>query len=138
MAILVYRNAVSDSAKELAMALGVRKVRFNERYGGFYYKRQNGERIAVRPTERDAVVCWGEAFNGRRNNARGLNGAPIRNKYDDAVQVRQAGVPTVEVSQTQPGTAPATPPIDPALQEFEQVRELVEDFPTAFNRARPI
>lgn len=137
MSVYVFRNAASDGAKELAMALGGRKIRFNERYGGLYFKRPNGERVAVRPTERDTIVCWGEALTpiGR---CRVLNGGPIHNKYNDAVRLRQAGVPTIEVSQTRPVATPAAPPIDPALARFEAVRELIEDFPTAFNRGRPM
>lgn len=132
--IYVYRNSASEGARELAMALGGRKVRFNQRYGGLYYKRLNGERVPVRLTNRDVIVCWGEAAPGQVNGARVLNGAAIRNKYDDALRLRQAGVPTVEVSQTMPRVTPAPPPVDPAARVFAEVRELVEDFPGEFQR----
>ena len=137
MSIFVFRNEVSDGARELAMALGGRKVRFSERHGGLYFKRQNGERVRVRPAAADVLVCWGEAAP-RAAGARILNGSAIRNKFTDAQTLRAAGVPTVEVSQTLPRVAPAPPPIDPAIAAFNEVRELIGDFPGDFARNRVV
>ena len=136
MSIFVYRNANSDSARELAMSLGGRKIRSNERLG-FYYKNREGVRVRLQFTPRDIVVGWGEAVPNNLQ-ARVLNGAPIRSKFSDAQRLREAGVPTIEVSQTRPVVIPAPPPIDPAIAAFEGVRELIEDFPAAFGRSRVI
>lgn len=136
MSVYVFRNAASEGARELAMALGGRKVRFNNRYGGLYFKRLNGQRVAVQPTAQDIVICWGEQAPQVTRGVRILNGAAIQNKYADAVTLHEAGVPTVEVSQTVPRATLAPPPVDPALTVFDDVRELVMDFPTEFARGR--
>lgn len=132
MSVYVFRNATSESARELAMALGGNKIRHNDRIG--FYRKVGEERRRIQLNNRDVVVCWGEMLEPR-NGCRVLNGAAIRNKYDDAVRLRQAGVPTVEVSLTQPRVAPAPPPIDPAQAVWDTVQEEAREFTEiGFNR----
>ena len=125
--IYVYRNAASEGARELALALGGRKLRHTPNRG-FYFKRADGSRIPVRFTNQDVVVAWGEAFTPT-GGCRVLNGSAIRNKYTDATTLLQVGVPTIEVSRTQPRTTPTPPPLDPALAVFTATREFLDDFP---------
>lgn len=134
--IYVYRNAASEGARELALALGGRKLRQSTQRG-FYFKRANGERTTVRFGNNDTVVAWGESFTPT-GGCRVLNGSTIRNKFSDAQVLQQAGVPTIEVSRTQPRNTPAPPPVDPAVAVFTATREILDDFPTTLARGRVI
>lgn len=96
----VYRQSVSESARELVWAL--RDEDFEcQRLKQFPHpiRRRN-------PQPGDAIICWGERIPNPPTGIRVLNGAPFQTKYDDAVILRRANVPTVEVSRTRPQTQP--------------------------------
>lgn len=94
--IYIYRRSSSQSARALVNALGAnaRRVRHPDR---IRWGRDS-----------DHLICWGEAIPGG-GGYQVLNGVPIRSKYTDAVTLRAAGVPTIEVSQTRPIAAPRVP-----------------------------
>lgn len=115
--IYIYRRSSSQSARALAQAV-------------------NGRRLRRLPTipryqDGDAIVCWGEnlasPIPGGRPDV--LNGAPIRSKYTDAVTLRAAGVPTIEVSETLPPAPPV--PID----VLAELRRLGLELASCPNRA---
>lgn len=115
--LYVYRRAASDSANILAEAVDGRRWR----------ARDLPMERKVRPG--DAVVCWGEALTVTIPNVKILNGAPIRSKYDDAMKLRAAQIPTVEVSRVRPPTptpVPAGP--DRAAEIYTELQEQVEAF----------
>jgi hypothetical protein len=96
--IYVYRRGPSDGARALCHALGARRLRHR------------------RPVAQgDVVVCWGEAWPGDPFSVI-LNGTPLQNKLQDALRLAQAGVPTVEVSQTRPVEEVAPDPLQPAWE----------------------
>ena len=115
MATYVYRRQVSDSARELAMALGA------TRYRGTTYPIER----KVRPG--DVVIAWGESLPAL-NQVRTLNGGPIRSKYDDAVALRLANVNTIEVARQRPAPIPIAPATDPAVALFREALETSEEF----------
>jgi hypothetical protein len=84
--IIIYRTRPSNGARDLVESLG------NCRRG-----RENSVRA---PRFGDKVVCWGDSLNLQGIEV--LNGVPIINKYEDAVKLKAANVPTVEVSRTRP------------------------------------
>ena len=131
--VYVLRNEVSDGARELALTLGGRKIRQFRQRDGYYFKRGE-QRVAVAFRPNDVIVCWGEAMPAAPQGTLVLNGGPIRNKFTDAQTLRQAGVPTIEVAQTEPRVAPAPPLVDPARTAYLTLRELLEDFPAEFQR----
>src|SRR3990167_10943612 len=94
MQILVYRKALSDSANLLAEAIGGRRVRAFD--GEKFWRRQ--PKFPVRVKEGDIIVCWGEQLP-EIDGVKLLNNTLIRDKYTDAVMLKKAGVPTVEVSR---------------------------------------
>jgi hypothetical protein len=79
--IYIFRSVASEGAKALAAELGGRKVKRFPTIGA-----------------NDKVICWGEQARGVGI----LNGAPIQNKFADALTLKAKGVPTVEVSRTKP------------------------------------
>lgn len=93
--IFIYRPQRSTSARELARAVGGRRI-FN----------------IVAPRQGDKVICWG--VNGPVSPAV-LNAAPLRNKYEDALKLREAGVPTIEVARIRPLPQPIAPRLYPPL-----------------------
>ena len=96
----MYRRAASNSARELAESLAVNARKLSD-LGRAHF----GQGVRAG----DTVICWGESLQPI-NGVRILNGGVARNKLEDANVLRAAGVPTIEVSATQP--AP------PAPQEF--------------------
>lgn len=121
MSIYILRTQPSNSARELVEALNGRRLRDNSR---------------VRPTNQDLVIAWGESYNGP---GRVLNGTPIRNKFQDALTLAQKGVPTVVVAQERPVVpAPAPPPVDPILERWSKVNELISDWPVDFPGRSPV
>lgn len=128
MAIYVYRRERSDSARELADALGATRYRALN----LPIERK------VRPG--DTIIAWGEAVPAIQGVTI-LNGAPLQNKYQDALSLREAGVSTIEVRRDRPAPVPAT---DPAIAIFEQAQEIAEEFCGLFEtaptnlRTRPI
>lgn len=112
--IYIYRRASSTGARELAEALQGKRFRGR-----------------VRPINEvvkagDAVVCWGEhlpAINGVKI----LNGGAIKNKYQDALTLKAANVPTIVVSQTRPVAQPVFD--ENAIKAaWEEAVESAEDF----------
>lgn len=95
--IYIYRRANSDGAQALAAALQGRRVKAFNR--------------ARRRDPADVIVCWGEADPQVPGITKILNGVGIRNKYEDAVKLKEAGVPTVEVSRTRPQAGTRTIPL---------------------------
>lgn len=83
--IYVYRSVNSTGARDLARAL-------------------NGRRVKEVPVLRrgDFVVCWGSRVGHLPAGVRALNNVPLQNKYEDALQLRRAGVPTIEVALQRP------------------------------------
>lgn len=109
--VYVYRRQSSTGARELAVALGGK--RFRGRVGPIQDKVRQG----------DVVICWGEVL-APIPGVKILNGGQIRNKFEDAQKLKEAGVPTIEASKTKP--APAG---DGAIRPlWEEVIELAEDF----------
>lgn len=124
--IYLYRRAASQSAREVVntlegqMGMAARRVR---------------RWPPVRPTRPgDVLVCWGEAVPAPPNGMRVLNGAVIRNKYDDAMRLREAGVPTIEVSRTRPTQPPLPPPVDLVGPAEGRVREVKAELIRALNQ----
>lgn len=110
--IYVFREDASDGARQLAEALGGRRIRTEER---------------MRLRAADFVVAWGEHFTHAA--ARVLNGAaPIRSKFTDAETLRQANVRTIEVARQAPRAAQPVAPDDPAVAQLRTLFDLVDDF----------
>jgi hypothetical protein len=99
MAVFVYREAGSNSAKELNEALGGIRVRGIE--NGLFVRRRQPVVRTVRPHRGDAVVCWGEGLQ-EMEGLRLLNNAPVTGKFEQAQKLREAGVGTVTVVRTEP------------------------------------
>lgn len=106
--IYVYRKESSTGARELADALGGKRFRGRIRP------------ITEQAKRGDAVVCWGEVLPAIAG-VKILNGAPIQNKYQDAVALKAAGVPTVEV------VAGRNKPAAPALVDEQAIRTAWEE-----------
>jgi hypothetical protein len=81
MAIYIYRKAASEGAVALAKAIGGIKT----------------GRLPKQLLKQDIVICWGSTLQGVPCKV--LNGAVLRSKLSDAKILRDAGVPTIEVSQ---------------------------------------
>ena len=117
MSTYIYRRAASTGATQLAEA------------GGF-----NRYRAINLPMERkvrngDAVVCWGETFQGPVDGVRVLNGARIQDKLADALALKARGVPTIVVETAKPQPAPPIPAgPDPAFAAWEKASEIAESF----------
>lgn len=112
--IFVYRNAPSQSARELANAVD-----------GIRIRREENLRRRVRAN--DKVVMWGAHLP----NLRGLilNNTPLTNKFEDAVRLKEAGIRTVEVSRTRPAAPVALPaPTDPLQAIWEDAQDAAEAF----------
>lgn len=116
--IYIYRRHNSTGARELANALTqARRVR-------------DLQGVALRAG--DTVICWGESWGGR-NGVQVINGAPLRNKFEDTRRLTTAGVATVEVSQTRPyrpevrQPAPV-PMVDPARVVWAEVQDVAGIF----------
>lgn len=109
----VYRKAASVGARELANAIEARRYRGNQ------------HPIEERVRRGDVVICWGERLNPIEG-VQILNGTPLANKFDDAVKLTAAGVPTVEVSRIRPQDTPVVT-ADPALPLFLAAQESIHD-----------
>lgn len=119
--IYILRTAPSDSARELVAALAGHRLR-NDRLG----------RVATN----DYVICWGEAYRGP---AAALNSAPIQNKLSDALKLAEVGIQTVVVRRDRPAAEPPQPPpIDPIIERWHNVAELVFDYPYDFPGRNPV
>lgn len=129
--IFVFRRPGSEGATDLAEALDGRRVRFYD--NGVFKRLADGSR-RYPITAADLVVCWGEGLTPPPG-VRVLNGAPVRNKFDDAILLKGAGVPTIEAVRVKPVQAPAGP--DPAIALFDEALEAANTFTALpFNRGR--
>lgn len=125
MSFFVFRSASSTGARELADTLGGRRLRKFEG-GRFYGGRLSNHPINVRAG--DVVVCWGAFLNGNLPaGVKVLNNVALHNKYEDAVTLKRAGVPTVEVSKTRPQDVQQPAGADPAIQIHGDLVDLLED-----------
>lgn len=114
MATYVYRRASSTGARELADAIAGRRFRGRLRP------------IAQQAQRGDVVVCWGEALSDIPG-VRILNGAPIRNKYQDALDLKAAGIATIEAHRQKPAAQAGVD--DAVIKPFwEEAVEAAEDF----------
>ena len=113
--LYVYRRHASEGARELAEAMNLNCRRLKD-LGQAHFN--TGVRAG------DTVICWGERC-GAIQGVRILNGVPIQNKMQDALRLREKGVPTVEVNLVKPAN-PA--PVDPAKELFEAVTEKAKIF----------
>jgi hypothetical protein len=114
MSTFIYRRASSNSARELSRAVT----------NGLRWRRDTRRT----PVAGDTVVCWGEVAPQVAPGVLVINGAAIRNKFEDAQTLRQAGVATIEVSRTRPTAIAAVPATDPAIAIWETAQDLAEDF----------
>lgn len=119
--VFVYRRKASEGATELAEALGAR------RYRGKTIPIDTLLESRKRQNRRDVVVCWGEEL-APIEGVKILNGGPIQNKYTDAVKLKAAGVPTIDVALTKPAATTLQPAVDPAKAIWDEARELVDTF----------
>lgn len=117
----VYRGRPSTSARDLADALGGRRLRSNN--------------LGVL-RRGDVVVCWGSHL-ALPEGVRSINNKPVGNKLNDVALLQQAGVPTITISRTRPTVAaavaavpaqPAQPAVDPFLTMLGQQRTLLLNF----------
>lgn len=113
MATYIYRQASSTSARSLAQAVNGRR-----------WKRRTTPTLVAG----DVVICWGEVAPTVPNGVLVVNGAVLRNKFEDARTLRGAGVATIEVSQTRPAPIAAVPQVDPAIAAWTTAMDLAEDF----------
>lgn len=111
--IYVYRRASSSGARELANALGGRRAR-------------GRLPVAERVQRGDFVICWGETLPNI-DGVKILNGAPIQNKYRDALRLKEQGVLTIEVAERRPQEQPQVV-VDPLQNIFNEVAEMAADF----------
>lgn len=134
--IYVLRSQVSEGATELARMLGGRKLRKADD-GRLYLKPRGVGRRYVELLGRDAVVCWGTA-QGPLGRTRILNGHILRSKFQDAIRLQQAGVPTIAVSPTRPAAQVRPAAIDPAIAAFTRCKEMADEFSNLnFTGGRP-
>lgn len=113
--IYVYRDAPSNGARLLADALpGARRIRDIER---IYNHR------LIQPE--DTVVCWGSAWRSLEF-PHWLNNAPMQNKFQDALALAAAQVPTIQVARIRPVNENTGP--DPALAAWARAMICAEDF----------
>lgn len=115
MSVYVYRRSSSTGARSLADAIE------GQRFRG----RDIPIERKVRPG--DVVICWGESCPDIRG-VRVLNGAPLQNKYEDAIRLLDRHVATVQVQRQRPRPVQQPAVVDPALAAFVAARELAEDF----------
>lgn len=117
MATYVFRKEPSTGAKELAEALN--GLRWRGTRTPIERKARNG----------DVVISWGENIPNIPG-VKILNGGTVRNKYSDALLLKEKGVSTIEVSQNRPVAAPqrTEPVTDPALALHTQAMESAEEF----------
>lgn len=123
--VYVYRRQLSTGARELAQALGGRRFR----------GRTTPITAVLRPG--DVVVCWGETLDPIPGVTI-INGGKIRNKFEDALTLQQAGVPTIVANRQRPAAQPVVD--ENALRNLyneavEQAEEFVE---LPYNRQNPV
>ena len=115
MSIFIYRRASSSGARLLAEELNARRIK-RERL------------MMVLPRARDLVVVWGDPIP-EIQGVRYLNNVPLQSKYRDALALKAASVPTVEVRLDQPRLADVVQEAqpDPAIPLWERIRSHTSD-----------
>lgn len=123
--IYVFRPQSSMGAKELKNALGGKRLRF---YDGtnFFWQNLRGQRFRAPIRQGDAIVCWGADIRNPPTGVKILNGTQIRNKFQDALTLKDAGVATIEVARERP--APQAAPPDPALALWFRAIAAADEF----------
>lgn len=112
--IYIFRNERSTGARFLAEALNGRRI----------IDSRTLLRL-VRPN--DTVVCWGSTIEGLPAGVRTINNVTLHNKFTDAVRLREADVPTIEVSRERPVQQTTQAP-DPLPNIWEDAQGAVEAF----------
>lgn len=117
--IFVYRQEASTGATQLADALNGLRWR--------------GTRTPIERKARsgDVVISWGETVGQLVNGVKVLNKAPIQNKYQDALKLKEAGVSTIQVSLNRPVNVTAQPAVigtDPAVAIYDAALLAANDF----------
>jgi hypothetical protein len=118
--IYIYRPQGSDSARSLADSIA------------FGRRARDHENLIRRLKPGDTVVMWGAHLNPQRfpQGVKVLNNVEHRNKLQDALTLKEKGVPTIEVSKERPILMRAlVPPPDPAVEAWKGVFEAMEGFP---------
>ena len=97
--LYIYRRRNSTGARDLTEGILL---------AGTQARRTKG--LALRNLQQnDAVICWGDFF-AAPNGVRTLNNVAPTSKFREAQILAQAGVATVQVSQTRPRAAEARAP----------------------------
>lgn len=105
--IYIYRRHFSEGARDLADALNDANIPARYTQGGLI---RDSDRIQGRLRDgRDHLICWGEQSPWPAQRV--LNNGVIRSKYQDALRLREQGVPTIQVSQNRPAVRPAGRPL---------------------------
>jgi hypothetical protein len=123
--IYIYRPQSSNSARTLAEVLGARRER-------------NFERMCRRLQEGDKVVCWGSYCGLTRNGVQYLNNKDYTNKLQDALKLKEAGVPTVEVAKEKPLPQAQPPGEDPLVKKWDEAREMALEFTRCERSRNPV
>jgi hypothetical protein len=110
--IYVYRRDASNGAQALAAALDALR-----------YKAIRVP-MAQKARQGDTIICWGEHVPALQG-VKVLNGAPIRNKFDDAVLLKEKGVSTIDARLQKPAPVAQR---DPAVPLFLNAQALAEEF----------
>ena len=101
--IWIYRRRNSNGARDLAEAILM---------AGKQARRTKGAALRELDARRDIVICWGDNFQAP-NGLRTLNNEPPLSKFNEARQLADKDVPTVQVSRTRPNVAAARQPFVP-------------------------
>ena len=103
--IYIYRPTNSTGARDLAEAIMLYRGEDGQR--GMPARRTKGEYLR-RLQNGDSVVCWGANFAAPAGTKTLNNAAPI-GKFEEAQKLKEAGVPTVQVSRNKPNVVAARP-----------------------------
>ena len=111
--VYVFRSADSVSARLLAQEVD-----------GIRLKQEVNLRRRVRPT--DKIVMWGAYVPNIIGKV--INNVPLRNKFEDAIMLKEAGIRTVEVSRTMPQPVVQPTPVDPLIAVWNTAADAAEAF----------
>lgn len=121
--LYLYRRAGSQGARDVVESLqelGVNSRRLND-----LQKAHFGQGVR----SGDHVIFWGEGGVTLPQGVIALNNVAIRTKYQDAVTLREAGVPTIQVALTRPAAErPQLIQVDTFPTQAERVKALVDTF----------
>lgn len=114
--IYVYRRGDAESADKLARELRAARV---------------WEIPAL--TQSDKLICWGESAGPIALWA--LNGISVKSKLTDAKVLRDAGVPTIEISEINPAEPPRLDVIVFSVAQAKAGVEQLRDYITRWSNA---